>query len=169
MSDKNVNDGVGPGSPISGKKVNNAGKTMIGMDAEIAEKIALVAMRFQKERTGFAPKSISVVRGGDTLVLTLYDALSPAEKELARTPEGALQVQEYHRRLFASSSAALRAEIEKIAGISVREAAGEIELKTGSIVQVFSAGTMVQVFLLDPEKSESLFGKGEAGDEEKPS
>ena len=62
-------------------------------------------------------------------------------------------MQDYHRELFASSSESLRNTIEKITGRSVREAAAEVEPATGSIVHAFTSGTMVQVFLLSPEKN----------------
>jgi uncharacterized protein YbcI len=85
----------------------------------------------------------------ETLVVTLYGALSPAEKALAQTPEGAAQVQEFHRQLFASDSEALRQEIKRITGIAVREATAEVEPASGAIVQAFTTGTVVQVFLMD--------------------
>jgi uncharacterized protein YbcI len=88
------------------------------------------------------------VLSGDTLVVTLHGALSPAEKDLARTPAGAAQVQEFHRQLFASSAEPLWEEIKRITGVAVRGAAAEIEPATGTVVQVFTTGTVVQVFLL---------------------
>jgi uncharacterized protein YbcI len=74
--------------------------------------------------------------------------LSPAEKALAQNPEGAAQVQEFHRQLFANSSEPLRQEIKKITGVDVREATAEVETSTGTVVKVFTTGTVVQVFLL---------------------
>jgi len=115
----------------------------------MAEQIAEASMAFQQQRTGHEPKSVSVVLGGGTLVVTLYGALSPAEKALAKTPEGAAQVQEFHRQLFASDSDALRQEIKRITGIVVREATAEVEPTSGAIVQAFTTGTVVQVFLMD--------------------
>lgn len=89
-----------------------------------------------------------MVLSEDTLVVTLHGALSPAEKALARTPDGAAQVQEFHRQLFTTTSESLRQEIQRITGVSVREATAEIETTTGTVVHVFTSGTMVQVFLL---------------------
>ncbi len=86
--------------------------------------------------------------GDETLVITLHGALSPAERALAQTPEGAAQVQEFHRQLFNDSADGLRQEIKRITGVEVREAKAEIETKTGTVVQVFTTGTVVQVFLL---------------------
>ncbi len=114
----------------------------------MAEEIARAATEFQQQRTGHAPKSVSVVLSGDTLVVTLHGALSPAEQAMAQNPEGAAKVQEFHRQLFLSASATLREKIKRITGMDVREATAEVEPKSGSVVQVFTSGTMVQVFLL---------------------
>jgi len=91
---------------------------------------------------------VNVVLSEDTLVITLHDASSPAEKALAKDPAGAAQVQEFHRQLFNNSSGSWRKEIQRITGVEVREATAEVEPTTGTVVQVFSTGTVVQVFLL---------------------
>jgi len=114
----------------------------------MAQQIAQAAGDFQHHRTGHMPQSVSVVLSEDTLVITLHEALSPAEKALAKNPAGAAQVQEFHRQLFVDASASLRQEIERITGVAVREATAEIETTTGTVVRVFTTGTMVQVFLL---------------------
>lgn len=122
------------------------------MDAktlEMARQIAEVVTGFQRQCTGHAPSSVTVLLSGDTLVITLHDALSPAEKVLAARPEGATQIQEYHRQLFANSSAVLREAIARITGRVVREGAVEVEPNIGAVVHAFTTGTMVQVYLLN--------------------
>jgi uncharacterized protein YbcI len=114
----------------------------------VAQQIAQAAIAFQQQRTGHEPKSVAVVLSGDTLLITLHGALSPAEKALAQSPEGAVQVQEFHRQLFTNSADEMRQKIESITGVAVREATAEVEPTTGTVVQVFTSGTMVQVFLL---------------------
>ena len=114
----------------------------------MAEQVAQAASDFQIQRTGHTPRAVTVVLSDDTLVITLHEALSPAEVTLAQTPEGAAQVQEYHRRLFESSASELRDEIKRITGVAVREAAVEVETTTGAVVHAFTSGTMVQVFRL---------------------
>jgi hypothetical protein len=57
-------------------------------------------------------------------------------------------VQEFHRQLFANSSGSLRQEITRITGMDVREATAELEPASGAVVQAFTTGTVVQVFLL---------------------
>jgi uncharacterized protein YbcI len=130
-------------------------------DSEIAEQLARVASRYQEQRTGHKPTTVTVVLLDDTLVVTLHDALTPAEKGLAQTPTGAAQVQEFHRQLFANSMDELRQEIKQITGRQVREAAAEIETATGTVVHAFTTGAMVQVFLLAPGGLPSL-GAGSA-------
>lgn len=63
-------------------------------------------------------------------------------------------MQEFHRKLFATSSESLRLEIKRILGREVRQAAAEVQPGTGAIVQAFATGTMVQVFLLKPNASD---------------
>lgn len=117
--------------------------------ATIAQQIAQAAIAFERRRTGnYVPKSVTVVLSEGTLVITLHEALSPAEKELAKTPAGAAQVQDFHRQLFASSSDALRQEINRITGMKVREATAEVEPASGAVVQAFTTGAVVQVFQL---------------------
>ena len=117
-------------------------------DPSVAQQIALAAIACQQQRTGHEPKSAAVVLSGEALLITLYGALSPAEKALAQNPEGAAQVQEFHRQLFASSADELRQEIKRIAGVDVHEATAEIETTSGTVVHFFTTGTMVQVFSL---------------------
>jgi uncharacterized protein YbcI len=114
-----------------------------------AKQIARAAIDFERQTTGRVPKSVTVVLSGDTLVITLHGALSPAEKALAMRQEGIAQVQEFHRQLFANASDSLRQEIKRITGVEVREAVAEVETATGTVVKVFTSGTVVQVFLLD--------------------
>jgi uncharacterized protein YbcI len=113
-----------------------------------AEQIAQVAIAHQKEQTGHAPASVKVVLSDDTLVITLHDALTLAEKTLAKTSEGAAQVQEFHRQLFLSSAQPLRDEIKRITGRDVREAAAEVEPTSGTVVHAFTTGNVVQVHTL---------------------
>ena len=121
---------------------------MTRLDQTMAQQVARAIGVFQEQRTGYPPKAVTVVLSDDTLVVTLHEALSPAEKALSCTPAGAVQVQEYHRQLFKDSVDLLRQEIKRITGVAVGEAAAEMETMTGAIVHAFTTGTMVQVFQL---------------------
>ena len=121
---------------------------MTMLQPTIAQQIAQAACDLQEQRTGHRAEAVTVVFSGDTLVITLHDALTPAEKEMGKTPAGAAKVQEFHRQLFKSSVDSLREEIKRITGIAVGEAGAEVETTTGAVVHAFTTGTMVQVFRL---------------------
>jgi uncharacterized protein YbcI len=139
--DQTATDGVGRSQPPGMNPMDMSNSTM-------AEQIAQVAIAFEQQRTGHLPQSATVVLSENTLVITLHGALSPAEKALAKSPEGAAQVQDFHRQLFTSSADSLLQEIKRITGVEVREATAEVETTTGAVVHAFTTGTVVQVFLL---------------------
>jgi uncharacterized protein YbcI len=114
----------------------------------MAQQVAQAAGAFEQRLTGHVPRSVTVVLSQDTLVVTLHGALSLAEQALAQSPVGAGQVQELHRQLFTNSFEWLRQEIKRITGVEVREAHAEADTSAGTVVRVFTTGTVVQVFLL---------------------
>jgi uncharacterized protein YbcI len=117
-------------------------------NSTMARQLAQAASAFQQQRTGHVPKSVNVVVSEDTLVITLHGALSPAETAVAKSPAGVAQLREFHRQLFANSYEAMWQEIKRITGVEVREASAEIETTTGAVMQIFTTGTVVQVFRL---------------------
>ena len=132
-------------------------------NSDMAKQVALATIAFEEQKMGRAPKSVTAAMSGETLVVTLHGALSPAERALARSPEGAAQVQELHRELFASALDALRKEVKRITGVEVREATVEVDTTSGTVVKAFTTGTVVQVFLLAggvPTESWSGNGNG---------
>ena len=117
---------------------------------DFSKELAQIALSMQSERTGHTPKAVTVVASDETVVLTLHEALTPAEKILARSESGAAKVEQYHRALFAVSCEELRKEIQRLTGRRVREAAVVVEPATGAIVHAFTSGTVVQIFQLEP-------------------
>jgi uncharacterized protein YbcI len=126
------------------------------------ERLAAAVRDFQQQQTGHRPRAVTAGLSGETLIITMHDALSPAELALAQSPAGAAQVQEYHRQLFAASAAGLWREIQRNIGVGVREAALEIETAPGAIVHAFASGTIVQVFQLSGRISQELWFGGAA-------
>lgn len=118
--------------------------------ANFTKELAQIALSMQSERTGHTPKTVTVVASEETVVLTLHEALTPAERILARTESGAAKVEQYHRALFAVSCDELRKEIQRLTGRRVREAAVVVEPASGAIVHAFTSGTVVQIFQLEP-------------------
>jgi uncharacterized protein YbcI len=127
-------------------------------NSTMARQIAEAASLFEQQRTGNTPESVTVVLSDTTLVITLHGALSEAERTLAQSPEGAAQIQDFHRQLFASGSESLRQEIKRITGVEVREATAEVEPATGTVVGVFTSGTTVQVYQLASSVAADTWG-----------
>ena len=87
----------------------------------------------------------------DTLAGTLNKFVTPSGKALAWSPQGTVQVQKFHRRLFTNSSEFMRPEYAPITDRQVREAVTQIELELGTVVHAFTTGTMVQVIRRAPD------------------
>ena len=102
-----------------------------------AKQLADVVRQFEEERTGRMPESVTAELVDASLVITLHGELSPVEMDLAKTPDGAAEVQELHRQLFLTSCGSLLKEIEVITGVAVLEATSEVTTDTGTVVQVF--------------------------------
>ena len=132
---------AGRSEPPEMNAMNESTQTM-------AEQIAQAATAFQQQRTGHEPKSVSVVLSGDTLVVTLHGALSPAEQAMAQTParrrQGAGVSPPVVSQRVGHAPAGNQADHRN----GRREATAEVEPTSGAVVQVFTSGTMVQVFLL---------------------
>jgi uncharacterized protein YbcI len=129
-----------------------------------SKELAQIAMSMQAERTGHMPKAVTVVASEDTVVLSLHEALTPAEKILARTEAGAAKVEQYHRALFAVSCDELRKEIQRLTGKRVREAAVVVEPATGAVVHAFTSGTVVQILQLEANGASTHVAAGTEGD-----
>lgn len=123
---------------------------MTTLSPSISQELAQIALSLQTERSGHSPKAVTVVASDETVVVTLHEALTPAEKLLVRSAAGATQVENYHRALFAVSCDQLRAEIQRLTGRTVKESAVVVEPATGAIVHAFTSGTIVQIFQLEP-------------------
>ena len=130
----------------------------------VPRELGAIALSMQAERSGHMPKAVTVVASEDTVVLTLHEALTPAEKILASTETGAVKVEQYHRALFAVSCDELRKEIQRLTGRKVREAAFVVEPATGAIVHAFTSGTVVQIFQLEPHGVATAVSAGSVPD-----
>lgn len=123
---------------------------MTEFDATITQQIAEVANDFQEPRTGRAHIVVTAVLSDEALVVTLHEALRPAEKALDWTPQGTPQVQEFHERLFTNSPESMRPVNTPITDRHGRGAATEIESAMGTVVHALTNGAMVQVLRLVP-------------------
>lgn len=127
----------------------------------MAEHVAHTVRDFHQQQTGRAPQSVTVIFSEGMLAITMREALTPAEKKQCRTAEGCAEVRDSHRRRLQSNVGALGREIVRITGVPVREAAAEIETVTGTVVHLFTTGSMVQVFHLAGGLSAEFWSESE--------
>jgi len=104
----------------------------------MAQQLAQAASTFHQRRTGHIPKSATVILTENRLVIALHGGLSPATTALTRSPAGAVQMQESLRQLFPSSSGSLREEVNRITGVEVCAASGEIETTPPAVKPMFA-------------------------------
>jgi len=131
-------------------------------NVRMTKQLAAAASVQQEQISGRTPRVVTGALSEDTLVLTLHDALTPAEKALAQRPEGAAQVEEFHRQLFSTSSTSMREEIKRVTGREVSDAALEVVPNTGAVIHSFKSGTLVQVYLLNQSSERSAQSDGNA-------
>ena len=60
-------------------------------ESTMVQQLAEAATAFQLQQTGHAPRDVTVVMSEDTLVVTLHEALSPAEQASGHEPGGSRQ------------------------------------------------------------------------------
>ena len=128
----------------------------------LVQEIAEAVISFQDRATGHTPKAVTVVLSQDTLVIVLHAALSPAEKDLGRSPRGATQIQEFHRQLFSTASRELQDDMKRITGVEWTEAVAEVEPTTGGMVQAFARAAAIQLLHLATDDMR----QGPRGDED---
>jgi len=129
----------------------------------MAQQIAQAARVFEEHRTGLVPKSVTVVQSDSTLVITLHGPCRPRSRSWRRARGGQTNAG-VSPRAVRQCSDTLRQEIKRITGVEVREAAAEIEPNTGTVVAVFTTGTVVQVFLLARSIPANTWNAGGPGD-----
>jgi uncharacterized protein YbcI len=132
-------------------------------ESTMVQQLAEAASAFQLQQTGHAPSDVTVVIEKDTLVVTLHEALSPAELALGSSPERAANLREFYQHLFRNSVESLRNDIERITGRKVREAAAQIEPGKGGVVHAFSTGTIVHVFQFDGPRRSGAIAQSDTG------
>lgn len=73
-----------------------------------AQPVVRAANTLQEPRTDRVPKSVAIDLGDDTLVITLEEVVSPAEKTAPRAGAEAIQMRAIYRQFIADALASLR-------------------------------------------------------------
>jgi len=122
-------------------------------DKLLAEQIAYAVCIFQEKSMGHSPKSMTVVLGEKTLVITLHEALTPTEMILLQDVGSPAAMQHFYEQLFVDSAESLRREIQRITGKQILGRTTGFEPITGAVVQAFTTGDAATFFRMPPDLS----------------
>ncbi|MCX7927626.1 MAG: DUF2294 domain-containing protein [Candidatus Omnitrophica bacterium] len=109
-------------------------KTKGQVEAQISEAI----IRFEREYMGRGPSEIKTFIIKDIVFVRLKGVLTPAEEQLAKTPQGADLIKRTRMQLLEGARVLLEKTIADITACQVQSLHTDISTKTGERVIVFT-------------------------------
>lgn len=115
----------------------------------LARRVAHAAGTFEHLLVGRSPSSVTVVADGDWMVLSIHEALSAGERQLANDGRGGFaKVDAYHRHLFSHGLEALCGHVQTCTGVWFRGGTVHVDQATGSVLKTLTTRPAVDMFLL---------------------
>lgn len=103
----------------------------------LEDKISNLMVRFQKEQFGRGAESAKTYILEDMIIVRLKGVLTPAEKQLAQTPEGKSVIKEFRYHLEQICRPQMEELIQHITRAKVISLHCDISTKTGERVDIF--------------------------------
>jgi len=114
----------------------------------LSRRIAQAAGTFEHLLMHRAPTSITIVASDTSLVLTIHESFSPAERRLAADGANGLErVSEYHHSLFDNSLDSLCRHVRTFSGVELCGAAAHVDARTGSVLKTLTTRAAVDTFV----------------------
>ncbi|MGE4358048.1 MAG: DUF2294 domain-containing protein [Candidatus Omnitrophota bacterium] len=104
------------------------------VEAQISELI----IKFEKEYMGRGPTEVKTYILKDMIFIRLKNVLTPAEEQLAKSPEGAELIKKTRMQLLEGWRTLLEKMITEITGYQVKSIHTDISTKTGERVIIFT-------------------------------
>jgi uncharacterized protein YbcI len=115
----------------------------------LARRVAHAAGTFEHLLMGRGPSSVTVVTDGAWMVLSIHEAFSPGERQVATNGNGGPgKVEAYHRYLFNHGLEALCSHVRTCTGVRFRGGAVHVDRDTGSVLKTLTTRPAVDMFLL---------------------
>jgi len=102
------------------------------LEAEISQAM----MQFQREQMGRGPDEAKSYILGDLILVRLKNVLTPAERELTRTPDGRRLIKQVRNELLEATRPTLERIIAQTTGCDVVSLHTDISTKTGERIIV---------------------------------
>jgi len=108
--------------------------------AEMEVAIRNAIIKFEQEFMGRGPTDVRAFIVRDLVVIRLKGVLTPAERQLAKTPDGVDMVKRIRQTLIAQGRDRLVEEVSDITGAKVLGIFMDIDAQIGEKVFVFTVG-----------------------------
>jgi len=108
--------------------------------AEMEVAIRNAIIKFEQEFMGRGPTDVRAFIVRDLVVIRLKGVLTPAERQLAKTPDGVDMVKRIRQTLIAQGRDRLVKEVSDITGAKVLGIFMDIDAQIGEKVFVFTVG-----------------------------
>jgi uncharacterized protein YbcI len=104
---------------------------------QLEAKIAEAMMRFQREHMGRGPTEGKAFIVADMVIVRLQGVLTPAERELAKMPDGRKLLKQVRVQLLETTAHVMCQMVEELIGAKVRILHTDISIETGELAQIF--------------------------------
>ena len=105
---------------------------------QVESRISEAIIKFEKDYMGRGPTETKAYIIKDMVLVRLKGVLTPAEEQLAKSPEGADLIKKTRVRLLESARLLLETMVVEISGCQVQSLHTDISTKTGERVIIFT-------------------------------
>ena len=107
---------------------------------QVEARISEAIIKFEKDYMGRGPTETKAYIIKDMVLVRLKGVLTPAEEQLAKSPEGADLIKKTRVRLLESARLLLETMVAEISGCQVQSLHTDISTKTGGAGDYFHSG-----------------------------
>ena len=105
---------------------------------QVESRISEAIIKFEKDYMGRGPTETKAYIIKDMVLVRLKGVLTPAEEQLAKSPEGADLIKKTRVRILESARLLLETMVAEISGCQVQSLHTDISTKTGERVIIFT-------------------------------
>lgn len=114
---------------------------------EIEANIRNAVIKFEQEFMGRGPSDVKAFLVRDIILVRLKGVLTPAERQLAKSPEGVEMVKRMRQNLIAQGREGLAGEITALTGVTVTGLFTDIDTQIGERVIVLTVDRDLEAVL----------------------
>jgi uncharacterized protein YbcI len=119
---------------VASTKINENGQTR----GELETAIRNAVIRFEQEFMGRGPTDVRAFIIQDIILVRLKGVLTPAERQLAKSPDGVGMVKQMRENLIGQGREKLCKEIGDITGVKIAALFTDIDARIGERIMVFT-------------------------------